>query len=316
MKLGKVSDTIFDRSVFKLIGRHGSSDIKKPVQGQDAGRLKLNGESEALISTATGKWAVYKAVNNIYAAGGEAKGVSVCITMNEKAREIRLKELMKELDHECAIADVQLMDGHTTVSGATESPIVTATALGLAELKRGIIKPGQDIVMTKHIGISGIRRIIELKKETILKVYRQDVCERASGKEENMLVSREVQALKTAGHTLYMHDVSEGGIFAALWDMAEYGNVGLSIDFRAIMVCQEIIEICEMFNVNPYCLESLGCLLMTSDNGCDIVNTLNAAGIEASVIGRTTDSNQRIIHNQEEDRFMELPAQDEIYKFI
>ncbi|MGN0317160.1 MAG: AIR synthase related protein [Lachnospira sp.] len=316
MKLGKVSDTIFDRSVFKLIGRHGKDNIRKPVPGQDAGRLNTDGASSALISTATGKWAVYKAVNNICAAGGTAKGVSVCITMNEKAREIRLKEIMKEIDHECALAQVQLMDGHTTVSNVTEAPIITATALGLSDNERGTIAPNQDIIMTRHIGISGIRRIIELKGEEILKVYMPEVIERAAGREEDMLVCGAVNALKEAGFNLYMHDVSEGGIFAALWDMAEYGNVGLSIDFRAIRVCQEIIEICEMFNVNPYCLESLGCLLMTSENGCDILNTLNACGIEAAIVGRTTDGNQRIIHNQEEDRFMELPAQDEIFKFI
>ena len=39
-------------------------------------------------------------------------------------------------------------------------------------------------------------------------------------------------------------------------------------------------------------------------------------GIEAAVIGKITDGNNRIIHNTEEDRYLGLPEQDEIYRFI
>ena len=88
------------------------------------------------------------------------------------------------------------------------------------------------------------------------------------------------------------------------------------MDIRSISVRQEIIEICELLNVNPYELESMGCLLMTCENGCDIVNTMKQNGIEAAVIGKITDGNNRIIHNTEEDRYLGLPEQDEIYRFI
>ena len=125
-----------------------------------------------------------------------------------------------------------------------------------------------------------------------------------------------VELLRKNNINCYMHDVSEGGIFGALWDMSEYGHTGLDVDIRSISVRQEIIEICELLNVNPYELESMGCLLMTCENGCDIVNTMKQNGIEAAVIGKITDGNNRIIHNTEEDRYLGLPEQDEIYRFI
>ena len=101
-----------------------------------------------------------------------------------------------------------------------------------------------------------------------------------------------------------------------MWDLAEYSGTGLFIDFRQIPVRQEIIEICELFNINPYILDSMGCLLMTCENGCDIVNIMQEHGIDASVIGKVTEGRNRIIHNMEEDRFLGLPEQDEIYRFI
>jgi hydrogenase expression/formation protein HypE len=106
----------------------------------------------------------------------------------------------------------------------------------------------------------------------------------------------------------------EGGIFGALWDMCEYGHMGLDVDIRSIPVRQEIIEICELLNINPYELESMGCLLMTADNDCDIINILNSHDIKASVIGHLTKGNQRILRNRDEERFLDIPKQDELYR--
>ena len=53
---------------------------------------------------------------------------------------------------------------------------------------------------------------------------------------------------------------------------------------------------------------------MAVNNGSNLVWELNKLGIEASVIGRITDGNDRIIRNQEETRYLDLPQADEIYK--
>ena len=79
---------------------------------------------------------------------------------------------------------------------------------------------------------------------------------------------------------------------------------------------QEIIEICEIFDVNPYELESCGALLMTADNGHDIIKILSDAGIKASVIGRTTADHNKILRNDDEVRYLDTPNRDEVYRFI
>ena len=96
--------------------------------------------------------------------------------------------------------------------------------------------------------------------------------------------------------------------------ICEYGHMGLDVDIRSIPVRQEIIEICELLNINPYELESMGCLLMTADNDCDIINILNSHDIKASVIGHLTKGNQRILRNRDEERFLDIPKQDELYR--
>ena len=92
MKRGKVSDTILDRSVFKLLGRRGNTS--KPAYGQDAAHIHSQGW-DTLAAAATGSLAVYRAVNNISAAGGAADCIMNTIIIDEKSREIRLKEIIK-----------------------------------------------------------------------------------------------------------------------------------------------------------------------------------------------------------------------------
>lgn len=316
MKSGKVSDTILSRSVFKLLRRRGEQKLEKPYLGQDASRFTVGDSNAALSSVACGYMAVYRAVNNIYAAGGRPVGILDCVILNEKAREIRLKEIVGELERQAATAGIPILGGHTTVSDRVNQPVVTVTSLGTENVPRPRVKPGQDIVAARWIGISGVRQIVEMKQEEILKVLPQDVIDKALGDEKDMLIGDIAEVVANSDNSVHMHDVSEGGIFAALWDMAESGGAGIDIDLRAIPVKQEIVEICELFNINPYELESLGCLLVTSDNGCDIVKLLNAYGIKASVIGKVTEGKQKIIRCNDEIRFMDLPKQDEIYKLF
>ena len=103
MKRGKVSDTILDRSVFKLLGRRGNTS--KPAYGQDAAHIHSQGW-DTLAAAATGSLAVYRAVNNISAAGGAADCIMNTIIIDEKSREIRLKEIIKELDRQCQVVGV------------------------------------------------------------------------------------------------------------------------------------------------------------------------------------------------------------------
>ena len=93
-----MSDTILDRSVFKLLGRRGNTS--KPAYGQDAAHIHNQGW-DTLAAAATGSLAVYRAVNNISAAGGAADCIMNTIIIDEKSREIRLKEIIKELDRQC-----------------------------------------------------------------------------------------------------------------------------------------------------------------------------------------------------------------------
>jgi hydrogenase maturation factor len=113
-----------------------------------------------------------------------------------------------------------------------------------------------------------------------------------------------------------MHDVTEGGIFGALWEIGAASKVGLEVDLKKVLLKQETVEICEYYDINPYLLISSGCMLMVTNKANLLVDRLKAEGIPAAVIGRITEGNDRIIINEEERRFLEPPKSDELYKVM
>ena len=85
---------------------------------------------------------------------------------------------------------------------------------------------------------------------------------------------------------------------------------------KKLPIRQETVEVCEFCDVNPYELLSGGCLVMTTEDGNALVDALIQQDIPAVVVGKITDSNDRIIVNGEEKRYLDKPKTDEIYRFI
>ena len=130
-----------------------------------------------------------------------------------------------------------------------------------------------------------------------------------------IFAEKEIAFAKEQGGTL-IRQVGEGGIFAALWNLAKEMERGIEVDLKKIPVLQETIEVCEIFRLNPYQLTSAGTMLIVAEDGEKLTDQLNQQGISAAVIGTLTDSNDKILKNGEEVRYIDRPAPDEIMKIF
>ena len=168
---------------------------------------------------------------------------------------------------------------------------------------------------SKWIGIEGTSIIAKEKEEELKTHFAVPFIENAKALDAYISVQSEAAVAVTSGVSA-MHDVTEGGIFGALWEMAEASGVGLEIDLKKIPIRQETVEVCEFFGVNPYLLISSGCMLMAAQDGNHLVRELEKAGIKATIIGKATAGNDRVLLNEDERRFLEPPKTDELYKVI
>ena len=98
--------------------------------------------------------------------------------------------------------------------------------------------------------------------------------------------------------------------------MAEAHKIGMTVYLKKIPVRQETIEICEVLEWNPYELLSGGCTILVTDNSNDVIPELLDQGIPAAFIGKVTGSNDRVILNGENVRYLNRPEPDEIEKLV
>jgi hydrogenase maturation factor len=327
MNLGKISETVLKRSVLNQIKHRRSEVLVGPAVGEDCSVLDIGPEEVLVISTDPitgtakdiGTLAVNITANDIASNGAEVIGLMLTILLPEGTQEAELRNIMKDIEAVCTKLHIEVIGGHTEVTKAVSQPVVTVTGVGKMKkteiIKTAGARSGQEIVMTKWAGLEGTAIIATAREEELKAKYPASFIDNAKKMIEYISVVPEAGVARAVGVTS-MHDVTEGGIFGALWEIGAASRVGLEVDLKKILLKQETVEICEFYDLNPYMLISSGCMLMITDKGNQLVQQLNAAGIAAAVIGRITEGNDRIIINEEERRFLEPPKSDELYKVM
>ncbi len=177
-----------------------------------------------------------------------------------------------------------------------------------------------DIVMTGFAGLYGSVILAHDRAEKLRSRYPASFLEEAKAQERQIWqIPEAAPAGKSDGCSTYsfsaeeikgMYLLSEGGVFAGLWNMGEFAGVGLEIYIKKIPIKQETIEICNFFDVNPYTMFSAGSCLVLSKNGGRLKSRLAGQGIFSEVIGFTRKNNDRVVINGEERRFLERRYRD------
>ena len=337
MNIGKVSESVLKRSVLKYVqGNNKENHVKDDKAGHLIAEAKVGADCALFAVSEKGEHigsaaavaigrrrtvvveAIINACNNLICSGAEAFGVEIALVLPEAVYESELKHMMEDARHYTEACDIVILGGHTTVSACVTETVATVTAIGyVTQYQPKPLKPGMDVVMSKWIGLQGTAQIAVLKKDVLEQRLPVRFVAEAATFDKYMSVVPEARAAMKAG-VCGMHDVSGGGIFRALWELADIAQTGISIDLKKIPVKQETIEVCEVFGLNPYELLSGGALLMVTEDGEALVEELFREGIPAEVIGKLTDNNDKAIVNRgpdaDETRYLERPKTDEIDK--
>lgn len=327
MKIGKIPETVLKRSVLKQIRHRRDEVILGPAIGEDCSVIGLEGDEVIVMSTDPitgtvediGTLAVHITANDIASSGADLIGIMLSVLLPENSSEAELKTLMHDIDKVCEQLQIEVIGGHTEVTKAVNQIIVTVTGIGKMK-KNLLIKtagalPGQEIVMTKWAGLEGTAILAKSMEADLLSRYSAEFINQAKNLIDYISVVPESKIARELGVSS-MHDVTEGGIFGALWEIAAASRVGLEVYLQKIQLKQETVEICEFFDLNPYMLISSGCMLIVTDKANLLVERLKEQGIASAVIGRITEGNDRIVINGDERRYLEPAKSDELYKLM
>lgn len=327
MKIGKLPETMLVRSVLRQAHHRRDEVLVGPAVGQDCAVLQV-GPDEVLVMSSDpitgtakdiGSHGIYITANDLAASGAEPVGVLLTVLLPQEAEEAEIRKMMQDAESACKALNMEIMGGHTEITNVVRQPLLTVTGVGKTKKKDLLttmqVQPGQDIIVTKWIGLEATAILAKEKEAELLKRFSPDFVRTAQGFDQYLSVVEDAGIAKAYGVSA-MHDITEGGVFGALWEMAEGSGVGLDADLKAIPIRQETVEVCEFFGLNPYQIMSSGSMMIAADDGAGLVRELGRAGIHASVVGKATAGKDRTLRNGEDIRYLDRPQTDELYKVM
>lgn len=326
MKTGKVPVEILEKEVFARLKVERPEVLVKPKIGEDCSVLDF-GEYVCVLSTDpitgaitdVGRLAVHVSCNDIASNGVEPLGILLTILAPEGTSAEELGQIMEQVNCEAAKINVAVLGGHTEITSAVQKVIISATAIGRARKGNYVTssgaRPGNDLVVTKAVGLEGTailaadfaHRLQGKVEESVLSKARQYV-------EEISVVPEGILAAKNGATA--MHDITEGGLLGAVYEMAQSSGVGVRVEEGLIPLKEETKAICTALGVNPYLLISSGALLIAAEDGARLVKVLQEAEISAAVIGKVTEKEKIFVTADGIEIPIVPPKRDELYRII
>ena len=253
----------------------------------------------------------YRACNVIFSQHGQPQLINASFVWQENSEESLMAQMTAHLAALCKCEGIQLGAVTASVSSFAQKGFVTIFAVGEATLHTEKTVPaGSTLCMAGHAGLAGIGLLASAGEEALTKQYTQGFIRQA----QNFLTQLSLRPAKEALAEMdaCIYPVQEGGVLTALWNYADGAGVGLDIDMRKIPIRQEAVEISEFYGINPYQLMGDGACLIASTQPEKVCAALAQKGISCCIIGQITGEHARIIRRDDEVRYLDKPAQDEL----
>ena len=326
MEQGKLPTELLRKLVFDNITGKNPNVIVGPEVGEDCAAVRF-GEYACVLSTdpitgaeaGAGTLAIHISCNDIASCGVEPIGVLLTLLVPVDGNEEDIDRVMKEAGAAAEELNVEIMGGHTEITSAVNKMVISTTAIGKVDIDRMITtkgaQVGDDVVMTKWAGLEGTSIIAsDLAHELSNVLNEEEILSAKSLIKYISVVPEGVLAGKFGVNS--MHDVTEGGILGAVWEIAERSDTGVEIYLDKIPVLNETKKICDYYSIDPYRLISSGSMLMTCREGDKLVELLNSEGIEAAIIGKVVEKERVIINKGGEKMKLDPPGADELFKVV
>jgi hydrogenase expression/formation protein HypE len=301
--------------------------LVKAAVGEDNAIIDF-GEEVCVMSTdpitgATkdiGKLAIHISCNDVASSGAEPIGVLLTILAPPSTTEEDIEKIMRDAGQASEEINIEIMGGHTEITDAVNRIIINTTVVG-KQLKNKLpdyneIEIGDKVLITKYAGIEGTSIIAKELEDILIDKIGKEKLKIAQNMDSMLSV---VEEGKICGEleVNYMHDITEGGIFGAVWEATKAIGKGIKINKDLIPVKDITKEIMDILEIDTYRLISSGSMLIIAkeEKLKEIYEELDKMDIKISVIGEIIDEGVRL---EKDGREFEIdpPDSDELYKAL
>ena len=325
LPIGKVPPELLASIVYPHLGTRRADVLVHAQWGEDCAVIDF-GEEVAVLTTDPitgagpdlGWYAVFVATNDLAAAGAEPVALALTLLLAPDRPTDDLTQVMRDASAAAQQLGVEIAGGHSEVTRGIDRTIVVATAMGRARkdqvLRSGGAQPGDALLLTKGAGIEGTAILAGALEDRLASALGPALVERAKAFRHQISVLPEARAAARAAARA-MHDVTEGGVLGAAYEMAAAAGIGVRIDAARVPVLPETAAICRHLRADPLKLIGSGALLIATPDPARTAAAIAAAGVPAAEIGMFLAQGRLVRHDGDEGPLLP-PTADELWRIL
>lgn len=331
---GKIQNNFFKERIFPYCGAQRSDVIVGPHYGVDVSIVNLHhgmamaitSDPLSLIPTLGLRESAWLSVqlmaNDMATTGFAPMYAQFVLNLPTTLSADDFEQYWKYIHEYCEQLGVAITGGHTgrfdglqsTVSGG--GTMITVAPAEELITSRGA-QAGDVVLVTKQSALLATAILALSFPETIKQACGEALHQQACALfYQTSAVEAGLVAGELGRHTkavTAMHDVTEGGILGALYELAHASACGLTIDETKIPVGIAQQKVCDYFNIDPnYCVGAGAMIITVKENTSELLlSRLRAKNIEVNSIGQVVDKNKGItLYTKHEEKQMTNPGAD------
>lgn len=324
MRVGKLTNEELKKIVLERLPICSTDISKGPAIGLDCaiirsqeGVMVVSSDPITGASADVGRIAIHVSCNDIACAGIKPTAIMLVVIAPASATREELVHVIDQASEAAKEVGIDIVGGHTEVSDAVNRFILMTTAFGFSKqdvtISASGARPGDSILMTKYTALEGTAILAADFKERLSSVLTGEELTAA------MALIRQISVVKEGAlcgglQVHAMHDVTEGGILGAVWEITEASRCGCMIRLKDIPILPETKKICDFLELNPYALISSGSMIIATDEPQKVIEVLTQNGIHCKEIGKIVEKNRQYVDNNGQIHELLPPEADELYK--
>jgi hydrogenase expression/formation protein HypE len=336
LPVGKLPANLLEGLLARL-PTHGPQVLLGPGVGLDCAVVESSGrllvfksDPITFASDAIGWYAVQVNANDLATTGALPRWLLVTLLLPTHHALPLLDQIGAQLEQACTQLGIVVIGGHTEVSYGLDRPILVGTMIGEVSPEclitpRGA-QPGDRLLLTKGVPIEATALLSrELPARLSNPHSGLSATELATAqaflRDPGLSVLTDAQIAIHAGKVHAMHDPTEGGLYTALWELAQACQHTLWVDPSAVPVYPLSAHICQILDLDPLGAIASGALLLAAPppDARNIAQALVQAGIPCQEIGLVADQPGPPLVRQgfsPEAGLLPRPSRDEIARIF
>jgi len=309
---GKIENDAFDALILNHCGYRRNEVSTGPGFGVDVAVIDLPGDMAFALTSdplslipslglQESAWlSVHLMANDMATTGFAPMYAQMVLNLPVSLSNNDFKTYWEYIHQYCSQIGVAITGGHTGGIEGQNSTIAGGGTMLLTAPKKQIriskkAKAGNVIIVTKECALSSAAILAMSFPETVKSKSGKEVYDngcalfyQTSSLQDGLIAA---DTINNSTAVTAMHDVTEGGVLGAVYEMAVASGNGVYINNDALPVSNATEKICDLFGIDKRFCIGAGAMIIAAEkqDAQNVIQRLQQHNIKATVIGTFTE---------------------------